>query len=470
MGATLAARDARAQGLTAPIIGTGQSSPTHLDATAVYWNPGALGFLDEPSVMLGGHFVVGDARYTRTRYASYQKEDSLRFATPIPPESIDASKTGQAPKSVANPIAIVPAIFGAMPLDSKKHLWAGFGVYAPYAAILSFGDDGPQKWQLQSVTLATVNVNPTITYRFNDVVSVGVGGAYTLGYADIRRVQDFAALPDVGRALNNPPIQQSNEFGPNAPPAVRELSVMSRPIHVKDAIGHAYALSAGVMVRPTRKLRLGLTYQHSTKMNFNGRFSLDMNDDFFTGDLASQGLAFKSLVTGDATVTVRFPKTIMLGAHYDVSEQLSIYGAAAYTTWSEVKSLDVTAKSPDLAQPQIGLGDTVKIAIPRHWKDTIGVDLGGRFTVSDKLGVYGSLGYRSPASPDANLDVAAFDGHRAVVGAGAWTPITKNVKLIGDARFQKIITRDIVDSVDDVGNGSYDLTMILLGAYASVSF
>lgn len=457
-----------AQALTTPTIGTGLSSPTHLDAAAVYWNPGLISAFDKPSLLLGGHIVAGSIGYRRVRLATYQKEDSLRFNTPIPPESIDTSKTRGAEGSSANPFALAPAAFGVLPLG--KGFVVGLGLYAPFAALASFEDGGSQRWALQEAKIAAINVNPVISYRVNEQLGVGVGASYVLGYLDIRKVQDLASLAEVGRAIGGPPINQANVFGPNAPPAVRELAVMSRPSHIRDAIAHGIGFSAGVSYQPIKPVRLGLTYQHSVRMNFNGRASIDLNEDFFTRDLASQGLAMKPLVLGDATVSITLPRSVFLGASYEVSDRIGIGTMLGYTTWSQVESFDITFRSPDLAQPRIGLADTASLSIPRRWRDTIAIDLTGRYRLLPQIGTWLTLGFRSAASPDSTVDLASIDGNRIVINPGFTYALTETVSLIGEAKLQTILPREVVTSDLDLGNGTYRLSLLLLGGHLQATF
>ena len=55
----------------------------------------------------------------------------------------------------------------------------------------------------------------------------------------------------------------------------------------------------------------------------------------------------------------------------------------AFTMWSQVQSFDVTVTSPDLAQPQIGIPATTKIALQRRWNDTLALDVMTRFQPID---------------------------------------------------------------------------------------
>ncbi|HEU4534979.1 MAG TPA: outer membrane protein transport protein, partial [Polyangiaceae bacterium] len=228
LGLALARPDAAlAQGLTAPNVGTSASSPTTLDPAATHWNPAALGFLEEPTGLGGLSLIVGDVRFRRERRATYQRQDSFDFALPIDPSSTDPAKTGRAPEARSTPIAPSGGLFLALPLP-RQRLVVGLGLYVPYAALVSFEPGGAQRWAVDEALVTATYVTPSLAWRPRDDLSVGVGVSFVRGLAELSRTQDFASVPELGRALAGPPVGQPNDFGANAPPGVRELDVMAR--------------------------------------------------------------------------------------------------------------------------------------------------------------------------------------------------------------------------------------------------
>jgi long-chain fatty acid transport protein len=464
----LSAGRARAQALTAPNVGTSASGPAVADPAAVHWNPGMLGFLEGPQLLVGAGLIVGDVSYERNRRATYQRADSLSFSLPVSPAAIDAGKSGKAPVARATPVAPLASLFASLPLGNR--LTAGLGVYAPYAAALKFEPDGAQRFALQDATIAALYVTPAISWRPIDELSIGVGASYVLGFAQLSKIQDFAALDDVGTALARPPISQRNGFGQSADPAVRELNVMARPIQLKNAIAHSFTFNAGAALRPAPGTTLGLTYQHSVPMTFNGKFTLDMNDDFFTQDLATQGLAYKPKIEGDATLKFTLPRAVILGAAQELTDAFSLALMLQYTWWSQVQAFDVAVQSPDLAQPKLGLPDTSAISLPRRWRNTIAAELTGLFKASKVVALWLVGGYRSAASPDATIDAASPDGDRIVGAVGGSYALSEKVTALADFKAQVMLPRTVEASELDLGNGTYNLRIYALTGYLKVGF
>ena len=121
----------QAQGLATPGTGTAESTAATPDPVAVAFNPAMTSFLERPELFLGGSLVVGDVRYRRDYRAAYQREDQFDFALPIVPASVDQSKAGQAEAVRANPVAVAPSLFLAVPL-ARQRVTLGLGVHSPY--------------------------------------------------------------------------------------------------------------------------------------------------------------------------------------------------------------------------------------------------------------------------------------------------------------------------------------------------
>lgn len=470
-GALLAPRAALASGIDVLQIGSTWSSPTTRDAAAMFWNPGMLGFHEVGEVMVGVGFVGGQIGYQRDRLGTYQYGDSLNFAEPIDPSAIDPSKTGAYAK-VSSPVASPNGgAFIAAPVI-KDRLVLGFGAYAPYAAPLKFDSDGAQKFQLQQAFIAVTHLSVGVGVKVHRRVSLGATVSYVLGISQLKRVQDFGAVDLFADALARPPINQPNDFGEDAPSTVRELDVLARPFALTDAVSHGVAFNVGLAANPIDPLWLGLSYDHGSKANFRGRFQLDMNDEFFTQDLAAKGLAFPPLVKGNATLSFRLPKRLMLGIAYDITENLRIDGNFAWVFWSDVDAFRIELDSADLEQPELGIPRTSTVALRRDWKGAFHGELNLRMRLGKqrRIRMSGTVGYHSSASPDSTIDVASPDGNRLLGALGVGYQIRERLAVLFDAEVQGILPRTVTTSNFDLGNGSYNLVLTSLGLWLEVKF
>lgn len=458
---------AHASGLELPAPGTTRSGAARLDAASVHYNPAMIGLLDRASLLASGGLLAGRVSYTRERLARYQFSDSFDFALPIDEADIDDSKTGSSEPVTAAPLSPIGDLFWAQPL-ARAPLAFGAGVYVPYGAVLNLPDDGPQRWAIQDVTLVTAAFTPAVAVRPVEVLSLGVSVPVYVGLAELSRVQDFAELADMGAALERPPISQPNDFGPDAPTGVRELDVLGRPIVLSRATGVAPTFAIGLGVRAGERVNLGASYTHRAAMTFVGDVGIDMDDDFFTQDLAGQGLAFKPLVEGRGTLSVTLPWSLRLGATAQVASAHELMVNAAVVGWSTVDSFDVRAESPDLAQAELGLPSTVSLALDRAWKNTFDVEAVHTADLSDTWALWWGLGVHSPAPPDRTMDLAAIDGWRLTAVAGGAVTVSERLTLALDAELHGMPQREVTRSRHDIGNGSYNLALFRLAGHLQV--
>lgn len=462
---------ARASGLDVPAIGSANSSPTTADAAAIYWNPGMLGYLERSEFFGGVGVVGGRIGYTRERRGVYAFEDSLNLRDPIDPEVVDLSKTGIA-DPVSSPVFSPWAdAFGTFVVIPDR-LNVGLGFYVPYAAPLNFPEDGPQRWQLQEAFIAVSRLSAAIAVKAHDKISIGAGISYVFGLGSLRRVQDFAAVDALAEGLAADPLNQENDLGSQAPSSLRESEVFSRPIAFTDGVSHGVSFNVGLGIKPTDKVTIGLSYDHGSKLRLKGDFTLDMNDDFFTQDLASEGLQFPPLVEGDGELSFRLAKRIMGGVAYDVSPKLRIDTSLAFVFWSDLDAFRIRLDSPDLAQPALGLPPTTAVALARDWKNTVHAEVSARIRPDKKQRMLLSttLGYHSSASPDSTVDVASPDGNRLLGAFGFGYQINERMGIMVDAEAQGILPRTVTNSDFDLGNGVYKLLLASSSVHLQVRF
>ena len=460
---------AHASGLDSPQVGNGGSSPLTADAAAVHWNPGQLGFLDRGSFDFGAALIVGRIGYQRERLGQYQFSDNFDFAEPISPTDLDATRTGPTQAVGTTPVGPLVDMFVAAPVIPDR-LVIGGGLYIPYAATLDFPDNGPQRFALQSIFLVSLHTTLSASVKVHDRVSIGAGATYVFSFLELSKVQDFGSIGLLSDALAEDPIGQENDFGTDAPSTVRELDVMARPISIERAVSHSPSFNVGLAVRATDRIDLGLVYQHGSRLRFRGDFQLNMDDDFFTQDLASQGLQYPALIRGTTEVEMRLPKRITLGAGIEATDWVRIDTWASYATYQDFDVIDIELSSPDLAQPELGVGAVANQPLARDWRGTFHLEVAPRIQLSDRLRLNTLVGYHSPASPDSTLDVASPDGHRMIFGGGVEVSLNDSWSLLADLEGQAIIPRTVTTSTYDLANGRYSLFLGQLGVHARMRF
>lgn len=182
------------------------------DASAIYFNPGALGYLDGTSIVFGSTLIFPDAK----------------FRGPAP--SVEET-------SIERGVFYPSVLYASHTLPGN--LAFGIGVFNPYG----LGTEWPSDWVGRFIaiesTLRTFFINPTVAYRFNEYIGVGAGFNYVIG--DVELTQAIAFAPFSGEGVAN-------------------LS----------GSGTGIGWNLGVYLTPDPNVTIGLAYRSSVDVDFEG--------------------------------------------------------------------------------------------------------------------------------------------------------------------------------------------------------
>ena len=142
---------------------------------------------------------------------------------------------------------------------------------------------------------------PSVAYRFNDWISVGIGAQIQYAKATFNRGVTIPA----------------GALGPRVPPCQSSRTVT---LH---GDGWAYGLTAGVTLTPTPTTTIGIGYRSALNQDIDGNVAI-------TG--ASPLPPFSS----GFNTTINLPDTVSLGVRQRVTPQLTLLGTAEWTNWSRI--------------------------------------------------------------------------------------------------------------------------------------
>ncbi|MEN0066497.1 MAG: outer membrane protein transport protein [Myxococcota bacterium] len=446
---------AQAGGFDAPQVGSVNSGPMNADAAALFYNPALLSHVEGPSVLVGAGAVVGRVTVRRERLGNYGFSDQLNLVAPTDPAELDPSRTGLTDRVGATPFAPLGDLFVAVPVDRVTF---GAGAYVPYAAILRFPEEGPQRFALRDTTLLISHLAGGAAVDLGKV-SLGARASYVFGAGSIARVTDFAGLKFFADVITEPPVSQPNDFGRRAPSEVREQEVLARDFAVRRGISHGFTFAFGASV-DLGDWRVAASYDHGSTVTFQGRFTVDTNDPFFTSDLAPIGLSFPTVIEGDGSFSVATPRRVRLGLAHTFASGLQAQFSGEWADWRRYDATRLVLTSPGFEQPELGIPETVNVRIDRQWQPAWGLD----FTVQQATWVAG-LGVASPASPDATVDAASPDGYRLLAKGGTQIRLSDRTGWWVGGKLQGILPRTVTTSDHDLANGRYGLWLASLTSH-----
>ena len=240
-----------------------------------------------------------------------------------------------------NPVGTPFSFYGSVMLTKK--LGFGIGAYTPYGSSSVWGDDWIGASLVQDLSLKAIFIQPTLSYKFGDVFSIGAGFVVSSGTVELNR-----AVP-----YNSPEVEgQANLTG--------------------EAMEYGY--NVGIMITPGDKWSIGASYRSEIIM------SVEDGDAKFTLPTSIQPIL---PVENKFSADLPLPANLDFGVSYQATEKLLLAIEANYVFWEVYDSLKFTFEQ----QP-----DLLNSSNPRLYSNTIIGRIGAEYKFSDivtgRLGMY----------------------------------------------------------------------------------
>lgn len=314
------------------------------DATIVFGNPAGMSFLDRAQLTGGVNFVD----------ASSDISDDSATALGVP--------SGGSTDGDMIPHKAIPFGYYVQPIDDR---WSfGLGVYAPFGLITDYNDDFKGRYFGNYSEVEVITAQPTLSYRFNDKFSVGVG----LTYNTIK-----------------------GELESKAPTAPGDGTINV------DGDDEAWGYNVGLIYRPVESTTLGLTYRSKVD------YSLD-------GDVTFTNVVAPGDVTSDASLDITLPETIDFSVTHEFNDRWTVMAAATYIRWSRFDELNVE-------------NDISPITETQDYEDTWQYALGLSYRVNPQWLLRTGIAYDESPISDSTRTVRVPSADRTLFSLGAgWTP------------------------------------------------
>ncbi len=385
------------------------------DVTAVAINPAGLAQVDGTVFEFSNQSSYNSYAYTRAPTPDWGNAQN----GVAPTVAFDTVRNGT-PGQLADPFIGVASNLGL-------HDW-GFAIAAfapPGISKIQFPPDGGQRYLMTSREAIFLNYAASAAWKFRNVFGVGV-------------TAEWITVPRLVYSL----VINANP----APGAANPVSSMY-DILATTTGSDPFTFNAilGAWYRPTPSFEIGLAGQivpanvvtHST-------LSATAVDQAMLGDVT---LTRQGVPATDVTVKLPLPLMARAGARYrHLAGGREVYDVeldVEYETWSRANqfTLDTNGLEATAAGNQtIMLG---QIVVPKQWRDTVSVKLGGDFALSPDLwtlraGAY----YETAVAPPAYANVD-FPGGAQIGGAvGASLALSPGLELAlaYQLRFQPSVT------------------------------
>jgi long-chain fatty acid transport protein len=295
--------------------------------------------------------------------------------------------------------ALVPSSYFSYQLSPK--LWLGMSFNAPFGLSVSFPDAWAGRNYAGNTTLATYNAAPSIAYRLNDWISIGVG------------VQIEYARADLATGL---PINGVGATG---------LAALGNQADISGK-GWGFGFTAGVTLNPTPTTTIGLGYRSAINQKINGTLVLPAGPAFTPG--------FGS-TPGAVTTTINLPDMVSLGIRQRVDPQWTLLGTVEWTNWSRIGTATVNQGS---GAPATIVGTA--ITLPFQHQDGWFFSVGAEYLASDRLTLRTGAAYEISPITDQMRTPRLPDNDRIWTSVGASWVIGRG--WVADLAYSHIFVKD----------------------------
>lgn len=342
----------------------------------------------------------------------------------------------------------IPNLYVVKPVDDM--LTVGLGIFTPIGAKVSYKGDWFGSGAIQKGTLETVNINPSLSLRFDDKHSIGLGVSLEAVHVYQQASVD---IPQAAKYYADAILQDANNVGLLGIPVggVVPLGTLYKdlaPGPAKDFLGNLLVQTGGVggsgqvsyeglgfglgwnlgyMYQFTDSTRLSLAYRSEIKMKVKGDYDWDLSHVQGTipnpqnlSQTVSARQYLETYYRPDSTgrTTVIDPQRLSLGIFHAISPRWDLVADVSWVNYSVIKELRLTVD--DRTDPNgnaIKQGDTV---IPQYWRDTIRASMGVAHHISDKLTLKMGFAYdQSPVHDDRYRHPGGPDSDRLIFTLGS---------------------------------------------------
>jgi|GEM_PF-34198 len=394
----LLAQGAGAAGLTlneqsASGMGTAYAgrSSSALDASTVFGNPAGMSRLGHRQVTGGLALIDPHVKIKHGRTADavgnapgLQGVPSGLVGQPVDP-MIDQYLNGRPSTNKGNmaPFSVVPFGFFVTPLDDRWHL--GVGVYAPLGGKSDFENTFSGRYQAQKTEVTMVTFQPTVSYKFNEMLSVGIGP--TISHFD-------------------------GTLSSRSIPATAILQGGGDKLYTAKGDDVAIGANMGVLFQPYSNTTFGLTYRTHTKFKLTGDATLV---DVDTGAVEGKGKG-----------ALRFtaPENIELSFTRTFNDQWALYAGTVWTRWSRLDAVNITDNITVL-DGLVGVSPTEEV----NFKDTWSYAVGGSYQFNPAWVLRAGFALDSTPNSNETRSVRTPYAERKVVTLGAGWQVTNNLTI-----------------------------------------
>jgi long-chain fatty acid transport protein len=356
------------------------------DASTVFWNPAGMSKLGPGRrVSLAAHAIMPNTQF---------RDGASTAAAGGRPLGSDGGDAGDP--------ALVPNAYFVTDLGPR--LSFGLGINVPFGLATEYTPDWIGRFQGIRSEIKTLNVNPSVSWKASDRLSLGFGVNWQRG--------EISLLTGV----NAPPLPEGRN-----------------QVDVDD---DGFGWNAGLLFDLTPATRIGVAYRSSIEYHLEGTTR-------FSGIPAAVQAATPALRDGNVRLDVDTPDMLSISVAHQL-DRWTLLGDVTWTGWGNIKSLP-------LVRDTGAVQDTLRF----NFKDTMRYSLGASYRMNDAWTVRTGIAFDESPVPNAeDRSVRLPDNDRTWISFGARYSLGTTGALDVGYAFVKIKDAAINNNQAALGRGT----------------
>ena len=267
--------------------------------------------------------------------------------------------------------AAVPNLYMSWQIDPKW--WVGVGVSVPFGLATEYDNGWFGRFQSQKAEIKTIDINPSVAYKLNDVVSLGGGISFQRAQVKIDR-SAFVGI----ETLSNLKLED-------------------------DSIG----FNLGAMFSISPATRIGLSYRSAIEHDLTG-----------TARVTGVGSA-------PISTSAELPDTLAWGISHQLDSKWQLLGDITFSKWSNIKQVPIRTTAASPLGPSGRLLDTFAF----EFKDTYRIGIGANYQMRDDFMLKLGVAYDKSPVTDQHRTVTLPDNDRTWLAIGGKYQASKQMTL-----------------------------------------
>ena len=365
------------------------SAAEGFDASSSTYNPAALVLLKHPEAVLSGVTIVPDIKFSGLVTNTTTLE---LFGMPVS-QSVAGGPVDQ--YSLAEN-AFVPAFHLAYPFNEQ--VVGAISVTAPFGLSTRYEDNSNARYDATNTKVTTIDISPALSFKVNDMVSLGIGIDFERTDVDFDSVIAFPVV-DVGVF---PPTVGTNDY---------LVKNNAKDWGIGGHGGVLFSFREGAT-------RIGVNYMSQVKFNLEG-----------TSTTTGLGGPF---IDTNANASLKLPNGLTGSFYHEVNKTFALLGSVVWTKWDVLNQVQIN----DVALPS----GPATVITPTNYDNVYRAALGANIRVNDHFLLrFGGAFDQSPIN-DVDRDLRLPDDDRWIAAVGFHVDATSHLSF--DVGYQHIFFKD----------------------------